>query len=201
VKSSIVNTAAVNGPNPDPNPGNNTSTDTAAVVVEYALSLTKTLSGQLGSGGSAVYTLTVANSGPSQSALPLTVVDDLPNGLVYEHAAGTTRGIWTCAALGRIITCTDTTIALGVGATSAILVTVRVTAGAGTRLVNTATVSGPGDIGAPAETASVAGMVDAAVSDPDTGSAFLVAMIPGILLTGLGALVLLWGTRRRRRFL
>jgi fimbrial isopeptide formation D2 family protein/uncharacterized repeat protein (TIGR01451 family) len=201
VKSSIVNTAAVNGPNPDPNPGNNTSTDRAAVVAEYALSLTKTLSGQLGSGGSAVYTLTVANSGPSQSALPLTVVDDLPNGLVYEHAAGTTRGIWTCAALGRIITCTDTTIALGVGATSAILVTVRVTAGAGTRLVNTATVSGPGDIGAPAETASVAGMVDAAVSDPDTGSAFLVAMIPGILLTGLGALVLLWGTRRRRRFL
>ena len=184
VRSSIVNTASVTGPNPDPNPANNTSTDSAAVVAEYALSLTKTLDGQLASGGSAVYTLTVANSGPSESALPLVVVDELPGGLVYDHAAGATPGVWVCTAPGRTITCTDTTIALGVGATSAILVTVRVTAGAGTRLVNTAQVSGPGDTGAPAETASVAGMVDAAISDPDTGSAFLIAMLPGILLVG-----------------
>jgi uncharacterized repeat protein (TIGR01451 family)/MYXO-CTERM domain-containing protein len=191
----------VSGPNPDPDPTNNTSTDTATVVAQYSLSLTKTLTGALVSGDGAVYAVTVTNSGPSQSALPMMVVDDLPDGLVYEHAVSTTPGAWACTALGRTVTCTDTTIALGVGMTSAILVTARVTAGAGTRLVNTATVSGPGDAGAPAETASVEGMVEAAVSDPDTGSEFLVAAIPGILLLALGALMLLWSTRRRRRFL
>jgi fimbrial isopeptide formation D2 family protein/uncharacterized repeat protein (TIGR01451 family) len=201
VQSSIVNTAIVSGPNPDPDPTNNTSTDTATVVAQYSLSLTKTLTGALVSGDGAVYAVTVTNSGPSQSALPMMVVDDLPDGLVYEHAVSTTPGAWACTALGRTVTCTDTTIALGVGMTSAILVTARVTAGAGTRLVNTATVSGPGDAGAPAETASVEGMVEAAVSDPDTGSEFLVAAIPGILLLALGALMLLWSTRRRRRFL
>jgi uncharacterized repeat protein (TIGR01451 family) len=201
VTSTIVNTATVTGPNPDPDPTNNTSTDTATVVTQYALSLTKTLTGALVSGDSAVYTITVANSGPSQSALPLMMVDDLPDGLVFEHAVSTTPGTWACTAIGGTITCSDTTIALGVGATSAILVTVRVTAGAGTRLVNTATVSGPDDTGSPAETASVEGMVEAAVSDPDTGSSFLIVVIPGILLVGLGTLMLLWGTRRRRRFI
>jgi uncharacterized repeat protein (TIGR01451 family) len=201
VQGSIVNMAIVSGPNPDPDPTNNTSTDTATVVAEYSLSLTKTLTGPLVSGDSAAYAITVANSGPSQSATPLVMVDDLPDGLVYEHAVSITPGTWVCTALGRIITCTDTTVALGVGATSAILVTVRVTAGAGTRLVNTATVSGPGDVGALAETASVAGMVESAVSDPDTGSAFLVAAVPGILLLALGSLMLLWSTRRKRRFI
>lgn len=39
------------------------------------------------------------------------------------------------------------------------------------------------------------------MSDPDTGSAFLIAAIPGMLLVALGTLMLLWGTRRKRRFL
>jgi uncharacterized repeat protein (TIGR01451 family) len=201
VQSTIANTAVVSGPNPDPDPTNNTSTDVAAVVSQYSLSLTKTLTGPLVSGDSAVYIITVANSGPSQSPLPLLMVDNLPDGLVYEHAVSTTPGVWDCTALGRIITCTDATVALGVGATSAILVSVRVTAGTGTRLVNTATVSGPGDVGALAETASVAGMVESAVSDPDTGSAFLIAAVPGILLLTIGSLMLLWSTGRKRRFI
>ena len=103
--SSIVNTAVVSGPNPDPEPTNNTSSDTAAVVALYSLSLTKTLDGPLVSGDSAVYTITVANAGPSQSAMPLTLVDNLPSGLVYEHAVSTTPGAWVCTALGRTITC------------------------------------------------------------------------------------------------
>jgi uncharacterized repeat protein (TIGR01451 family) len=201
VQSTIVNTAVVSGPNPDPDPTNNTSTDTAAVVALYSLSLTKTLDSPLVSGDTAVYTITVANAGPSQSAMPLTLVDNLPSGLMYEHAVSTTPGAWACTALGRTITCEDTTIALSVGATSAILVTVRVMAGSGTHLVNTATVSGPGDAGAPAETASVAGMVEAAVTDPDTGSEFLVAAIPAILLLAVGGLMLLWSGRRKRRFI
>jgi fimbrial isopeptide formation D2 family protein/uncharacterized repeat protein (TIGR01451 family) len=201
VQSSIVNTAVVSGPNPDPDPTNNTATDTATVIDQYSLSLTKKLTGPLVSGDSAVYVITVSNGGPSQSAMPLVLIDDLPNGLVYEHAVSTTPGAWTCTALGRAITCGDTTLALSVGASSAILVTVRVTAGAGTHLVNTATVSGPGDTGALAETASVAGMVESAVTDPDTGSEFLVAAVPGIVLLALGSLMLLWSTRRKRRFI
>jgi large repetitive protein len=199
VTSSIVNTAAVSGPNPDPNLANNTSSDTAAVVAEYALSLTKTLTGELVSGASATYTITVVNSGPSQSSMPLTVIDDLPVGLVYEHVTPKPTGMWACAVLGQTVTCTDTSVAFGVGVTSAITVTVRVIAGAGTRLVNTAIVSGPGDSGAPAETGSVAALVSAAVSDPNTGAAFIIGALPGGILVILGSLGLLWSTRRRRR--
>ena len=70
VGPSIVNTATVIGSNPDPNPANNTSSDTATVTRDYNLSLTKTLTGGLVTGGVATYTLTVKNSGPSIRCCP-----------------------------------------------------------------------------------------------------------------------------------
>ena len=199
VGPSIVNTATVIGSNPDPNPANNTSSDTATVTRDYNLSLTKTLTGGLVTGGVATYTLTVKNSGPSDSLLPLIVVDALPGGLAFEHVAGTVPGAWLCGLLGSAITCTDTTATLAVGGTSVITVLVRVTAPAGTHIRNVATVSGPGDGGAPAEVGSVDAIVSAGVPDPGTGAGLLLVLSPGLLLIVAGAGSVFVGRRRRRR--
>ena len=199
VGSSIVNTATVAGSNPDPNLANNSSSDTATVARDYNLSLTKTLTGGLVSGGIATYTLTVKNSGPSDSLLPLIVVDALPDGLAFEHVAGTVPGAWLCGVLGSTVTCTDSTAALAVGATSVIAVSVRVTAAAGAHIVNVAAVSGPGDSGAPAEVGSVEAIVTAGVPDPGTGAGLLLVLAPGLLLIVVGAGSMLVGRKRRRR--
>jgi fimbrial isopeptide formation D2 family protein/uncharacterized repeat protein (TIGR01451 family) len=198
VGPSIVNTAVVTGSNVDPDLVNNTASDTATVMQQYDLSLMKTLAGGLVSGFSAVYTITVTNSGPSDSAMPLTVVDDLPAGLAYEGATSKTPGTWQCVALAKAITCTDTTAPLVSGTTSEILVAARVMAGAGAHVTNTATVSGPGDTGAPGETGAVDGLVAAAPSDPDTGSGVPLVLFPGILLVVLGLGLMVVGRRRRR---
>jgi large repetitive protein len=198
VGPSIVNTASVTGTNVDPNLVNNTASDTATVMQQYDLSLTKTLAGGLVSGDSAVYTITVTNSGPSDSAMPLTVVDDLPTGLAYEGATSTTPGTWQCVALGKAISCTDSTVPLVSGATSAILVATRVMAGAGAHVTNVASISGPGDTGAPGETGAVDGLVASAPSDPNTGSGVPLALFPGILLVLLGLGLTFFGQRRRR---
>jgi fimbrial isopeptide formation D2 family protein/uncharacterized repeat protein (TIGR01451 family)/LPXTG-motif cell wall-anchored protein len=199
VDSSIVNTAVVNGSNPDPDLANNTASDTATVVHDYNLSLTKTLNGALVSGDDALYTITVTNSGPSDSLMPLAVVDPLPAGLVYQGAATKTPGAWACAAVAETITCTDTSLALGVGATSAIVVSVRVTADAGANVDNVATVTGPGDSGAPAERGAVDGIVADPPSLPNTGSDLMAALSSGLLLVVLGFGALLWSRRRQRR--
>ena len=86
------------------------------------------------------------------------------------------------------------------GATSVIAVSVRVTAGAGAHILNVATVSGPGDSGAPAEVGSVEAIVTAGVPDPATGSGLLLVLAPGLLLIVVGAASVLVGRKRRRRF-
>lgn len=93
------------------------------------------------SGSNAVYTLTLDNNGPQTAAGPITVTDTLASGLTYVSA--TSVG-WSCAAAGRVVTCTwpgnypkntPTTITI----------TVFVTPAAGTSVTNVATVSYPGN--------------------------------------------------------
>jgi hypothetical protein len=71
-------------------------------------------------------------------------------------------------------------------------------AGAGAHVTNVASVSGPGDTGAPGETGAVDGIVASAPSDPNTGSGVPLALFPGILLVVLGLGLTLFGQRRRR---
>jgi uncharacterized repeat protein (TIGR01451 family) len=54
-------------------------------------------------GDTAQYTITVLNSGPQSANGRITVVDSLPTGFTY---AGVTGAGWTCAAVGRRVTCT-----------------------------------------------------------------------------------------------
>jgi large repetitive protein len=201
VGPTIVNTAMVAGPNPDPNPTNNTASDTATVVRDYNLSLTKTIDGELVAGSDATYTITIKNSGPSDSMTPLVMVDDLPAGLVYAGATSKTSGTWTCTVAGQTVTCTDSAATLGVGVTSVLLISVRVTADAGTHVDNVATVGGPGDTGAPAERGAVDGIVSDPATIPNAGSDFGIALPIGLLLVVLGSGSLMWSRRRKRRLI
>jgi len=136
-----VNTANVSSTTTDPVPGNNTSTDNSSITTSADLSIDKTHTGAATAGLPLVYTLTVANNGPSVVAGLVTVSDSLPVGLTYASATGTG---WACTYDGptRLITCT---LAAGLanGATAAaITVGTSVQASVGpTTLFNTASVS------------------------------------------------------------
>jgi MSHA biogenesis protein MshQ len=108
------------------------------------LDISMVRSGPLNPGGSASYTLTVANNGINPEPGPLTVVDTLPAGLSYASFSGTG---WACGVAGQVVTCTCAG-ALGAGASAAALVlNVNVSSGASGTLTNTATVSGTGGDG------------------------------------------------------
>jgi len=136
----VTSTATVSSTTPDPTPPNNTSTTTTAVTVTVAsaadLSLVKTLSSALISGGHASYLITVTNLGGAAAVAPLTVTDNLPSGLTYESASGDG---WTCSAAGQLVTCTRPS-ALDPGAAT-LTVKVGVTLGPGSAIANTAEVA------------------------------------------------------------
>src|SRR5207249_2274013 len=84
----IANTANIAAPAgvTDPNPGNNSATDTDTVVVIANLALAKTDgSTTYTPGGTATYSITATNSGPS-NAINVTVTDNLPSGLTLTAA-------------------------------------------------------------------------------------------------------------------
>jgi uncharacterized repeat protein (TIGR01451 family) len=112
----LVNLATVLPPAgvTDPNTGNNTAMDEDVVVPVSDLSLTMTYattdldgSGTLTPGDRIVFTVRVANTGPSAAA-GVSVLDLLPNGYVYvsDDAAGSGgtyapgAGLWTIGTLG-----------------------------------------------------------------------------------------------------
>lgn len=73
------------------------------------VSLKKTNFGAFKVGSNGTYTLAVTNLGLLETNTPLTVVDQLPNGLTYVSATGTD---WQCGAVGQQVTCVrDTPLA------------------------------------------------------------------------------------------
>ena len=120
---SLVNTATVNAPIgvTDPNPGNNSATDTDTQGSSVTLLLTKTDgSATYTPGATAIYTITVANAGPSNAG-SITLTDSLPSGVVLTGSATCTpTGTASCgtisgAAGGTVVTATGATIAAGCG--------------------------------------------------------------------------------------
>lgn len=135
----LTNTASIAAPSgtTDPNSANNTGSDPPDTLTPQAnLSLTKTSVGNFIAGQNGVYTLTVANAGPSNAGA-LTVIDTLPAGLSFVSGTGTG---WSCSAIAQIVTCTNPS-GLVVGATSSITLTVRIGTITATSITNTATVS------------------------------------------------------------
>ena len=96
----LVNTATVTPPGgvTDPTPANNSATDTDALNAQVTLAVVKTDgSANYTPGGTAVYVVTVTNSGASD-ALDVTVTDLLPPGLTLTaNVSCTANGNATCA--------------------------------------------------------------------------------------------------------
>ena len=63
----------------------------------------------------AQFTLAVTNGGFVSATGTITVSDTLPSGLTFTSGTGTA---WTCMANGQLVTCTDTSTAIGVNARS-----------------------------------------------------------------------------------
>ena len=97
----LTNSASVGSTTYDPDLTNNTDEVTDPVARSVDLGIVKHTSGAVVAGQDATYTLDVTNHGPSDSAGPITVTDDLPTGTTYVSAAG--NG-WTCGEAGVTVT-------------------------------------------------------------------------------------------------
>ena len=140
----ISNVAAVSSPAgvTDSNANNNVNAPVVTVVGPGPdLGIAKSHTGNFQVGQFGFYKLTVENVGQAATTGPITVVDSLPNGLVYNAATG--QG-WTCSAVGQKVTCVRNA-AMVVGAISEITLKVFVTDKAYPSVVNQASVSTPGD--------------------------------------------------------
>lgn len=137
----ISNTATVKTPG-DPGPGNDTDTVNPTPITQVPdLAISKTANGVFRVGQPATYTLTVSNVGLGPTTGPITVVDNLPAGLTFVSATGPG---WSCAASAQTVTCTHPG-PLAPNASLSVSLTVLPTAAAVPSVVNTATVSTPGD--------------------------------------------------------
>ena len=86
----MTNTAEVAPPNgiTDTVEGNNTSSDPAKVGPPADLAITKTHDGEFTVGTEGTFTIGVANLGFTEDPRPLTVVDELPEGLELVSGGG-----------------------------------------------------------------------------------------------------------------
>ena len=115
------------------------------------LTITKTHAGAFSQGQlGASYTLTVANgAGAGATSGTVTVTDTLPTGLIATALSGTG---WSCTL--ATLSCTRSDVLAAGAAYPAIALTVNVSATAPASVINTANVSGGGDVNAGNNTAS-----------------------------------------------
>jgi uncharacterized repeat protein (TIGR01451 family) len=136
----VINRTSSTADTADPDPTNNTDVPTALRPEEIAgpsadVSVVKTPPSSMVAGQDAVWTLTVANAGPS-TATNVVVVDDLDVRTPFVSASPN-----VCSAAGRTVLCNLGDLPADASST-VIELTVRVAAGvpAGTVIENTATV-------------------------------------------------------------
>ena len=139
----LVNTATVTLPGgiTDPTPGNNTATDTDALEPTADLSVTKTDGAATYTpGGTVVYTIVVASSGPS-AVTGATVSDPLPSGITTASWSCSASPGSTCASSGT--GAIADTVNLLSGGTLTYTLTLTIPPGRTGDLVNTVTVTPP----------------------------------------------------------
>src|SRR5690606_18320264 len=120
----------------DPVRDDDRTTTTVDVPAQVDLAIAKSLAGSLVVGERATYELVVTNHGPTAAPGPITVTDDLPDGLAYAGRS--------CDADGATVTCVlDGPLDVGESATVTVLVDVG--PGAYPEVVNTAAVSSPSE--------------------------------------------------------
>ena len=120
--------------NTEIDPADNTASSPVVVTPVADLSVAKSGPAEVPAGGSATYTLTARNDGPSP-ATQVVMVDDLPAGMTFASASD------GCTAAGAKVTCAVGSLA--VGATAERTVTVKVDTALGSSTVqNVVRVSG-----------------------------------------------------------
>jgi uncharacterized repeat protein (TIGR01451 family) len=139
----LSNTATVSSAIADPNPANNSATDTDTLTPQADLAITKTDGvTTVTAGGSATYTITASNAGPS-NAPGVTVADTFPASLTCSWTcAGAGGGTCTAAGSGNI----SDTVNLPGGGSVTYTATCAISAAATGTLSNTATVAAPAGV-------------------------------------------------------
>jgi uncharacterized repeat protein (TIGR01451 family) len=107
------------------------------------LTISKTHSGNFVRGGTDHYTLTVSNVGVSPTNAPVTVSDTIPTGMSPISANGPG---WVCQIVSQTVTCTRSDILASGSSYPPIDIEVSIAVSAPDSVVNTATVSGGGEV-------------------------------------------------------
>jgi uncharacterized repeat protein (TIGR01451 family)/fimbrial isopeptide formation D2 family protein len=132
----LTNSASVTSSTTDPNLDNNTASDSVAISFAADLSIIKSHALPVRVGDALIFTLQVANAGPS-TARAVTVADTLPAGLEFVSATG--EG-WNCTNSGQQLDCELADPLPTATPAPPITVTVTVLAAAYPQVSNTATV-------------------------------------------------------------
>jgi uncharacterized repeat protein (TIGR01451 family)/fimbrial isopeptide formation D2 family protein len=133
----LENTATVSSGLLDPDLANNQDSTSTVVTAAADLSILKTGAAQQFAGTDLVYSLAVANHGPSD-ALSVSVSDLLPAGVSLRSVTYDSGHPWSCSGTATVICDLP---ALAAGDTSTITLTVRIAVEASGSLDNTAAVS------------------------------------------------------------
>ena len=193
---SVDNDVTVSATTPDPDMTNNSATDTLEVDPLVDLSIAKTHTGTVQVDDTAVYVITVANSGPTEAPAGVTITDQLPDGLSYLSSDAPDA---SCADTSGTVVCT-LTAALATGASASVILNVTVHEAAYPEIVNEATVATLHEnLGTHPDTASDTAEVLPAPALPHSG-----LDVPGGKLIALSLLLVLGGAAlilydRRRR--
>jgi uncharacterized repeat protein (TIGR01451 family) len=139
--ASLTNIATVSGGG-ETNTANDSVSDATTITQVADLTLTKTHTGGFIRGQSgATYALTVTNSGNGPTTGTVTVSDAVPSGLTATAIAGTG---WTCTQPAG--PCTRSDVLAAGAAYPSITLTVNVASNAPASVINTAAVSGGGEV-------------------------------------------------------
>jgi uncharacterized repeat protein (TIGR01451 family) len=134
----LSNIATLTSPT-DATPGNNISGTNTPVSTSADVSVTKSAPTAAFAGANVPYTITVANTGPSNAA-SVTLTDVLPAGTTFVSESQTSGPTFTCTT-GATVTCSIATFAAGASATFNVTVTFSGSLTNGTTVTNTANVS------------------------------------------------------------
>jgi uncharacterized repeat protein (TIGR01451 family) len=139
-EAAITNNVSVAGGG-ETNSGNNTF-QLVTPVNSPNLSVTKSATpSAFTPAGSAVYSITVTNSGNAPTSGTITVTDTLDANLTYVSASGSG---WTCNPAGQVVTCNSTTAVAAAAAAPVITLNATVKSNGEVSVTNIVAVSGGG---------------------------------------------------------
>jgi uncharacterized repeat protein (TIGR01451 family) len=141
--ASVTNTASVAGGG-EVNTANDTVSDVTTIAHLPDLTIAMSHSGNFNAASTGTYTIAVSNIGEVATTGQVMVIDMLPAGLTY--AGPTTANGWTISSNGQTITATRMDVLAAGASFPALTLTVSVASNAPTVFINTATVSGGGEI-------------------------------------------------------